>query len=167
MSVSALMKIIASILFAIVAVSTIAVAEETKRDYGFKHTEDLRLEGYDFKFVKADPGKNSWRMGYFKFRWNGSKAIRLWGFGFEKDGSLLVRFEQFSKMTKGRWEEVTVGYCGTGKEMFTLEPNKDYVLKVPLWPYEKSGEEGVVKLDGEKVSVVSEPFNVTAIRDKR
>lgn len=161
------MKTFLSILLAIVAVSPIAIAEEAKLDYGFKHTEDLRLEGYDFKFVKAAPDKNHWRMGYFKFRWNGAKAIRLWGFGFEKDGSFRVRFEQFSKMTKGQWEEVTVGYCGTGAEMFTLEPNRDYVLQVPLWPYKKDGDEGVVKLGGEKISVVSEAFKAAEIRDKR
>ena len=64
-------------LLATVAVSTLAVPEEAKRTYGFKHTDDLRLEGYDFKFLKAAPDKNHWRMGYFKFRWNGAKAIRL------------------------------------------------------------------------------------------
>lgn len=161
------MKMFLSMLLAIVAASTIAVAAEAKRDYGFKHTEDLRLEGYDFKFAKAAPDKNHWRMGYFKFRWNGAKAIRLWGFGFEKDGSLRVRFEGFPKMVDGRWEEVPVGYCGTGAEMYTLEPDKDYVLQVPLWPYEKNGDEGVVKLNGEKISVVSEPFKIAEIRSKR
>jgi hypothetical protein len=161
------MKTLASILFLVVTTFVIAVAEEAKRDYGFKHTEDFRLEGYDFKFVKAVPDANHWRMGYFKFRWNGAKAIRLWGFGFEKDGSFRVRFEQFSKKTKGLWEEVTVGYCGTGAEMFTLEPNRDYVLQIPLWPYKKDDDEGVVKLGGEKISVISEAFKVSEIRDKR
>ncbi len=148
-------------------VSTVALTEEAKRDYGFKHTEDLSIEAYDFKFIKAAPDKNHWRMGYFKFRWKGSKAIRLWGFGFENDRSFRVRFEQFSKLTKGYWKEVEVGYCGTGMEMFTLEPDKDYVLQVPLWPFKKDGDDGVVMLDGEKISVVSEPFKISEVRSKR
>jgi len=35
-----------------------------------------------------------------------------------------------------------------GAEMFTFEPNKDYLLQIPLWPYQKGGEEGIVKLNG-------------------
>ena len=159
------MKVLVSILLSLFALLAITVAEEVKRDYGFGHTEDLRVEGYEFRFVKAASDKNHWRIGHFKFRWKGPKAIRLWGFGFESDGALRVRFEQFSKFTKGRWEEVEVGYCGTGMQMFSLQPDKDYLLLVPLWPYKKDGDEGVVKLNGE-VSVISEPFNVSNIRDK-
>ena len=155
------------ILFLLIGVAFQPIqAQETKPDFGFKHVEDLSNDGYDFKFIRAEANKNHWKMGYFKFRWNGQKAIRLWGFGFEKDGSLRVRFESFSKMTNGKWQEVPVGYCGTGKEMFTLEPNKDYVLQIPLWPYDKDGEKGVVKLDGEKISVLSEPFEVSQLRNK-
>lgn len=154
------------ILLLLFAVSSLAVAEEAKHDYGFKHAADLSVEAYDFKFIKAAPDKNHWRMGYFKFRWKGSKAIRLWGFGFEKDGSFRVRFENFSKKSQGGWKEEEVGYCGTGAEMFTLEPDKEYILQVPLWPYEKGGDEGVVKLDGEKISVVSEPFKIKDLATK-
>lgn len=160
------MKTISKLFLLIAVASDLAVAEETKRDYGFKHIEDLRVDGYDFKFIKAEADKNHWQMGYFKFRWNGQKAIRLWGFGFEKDGSFRVRFENFSKMTNGKWLEVPVGYCGTGAEMSMLEPNKDYVLQVPLWPYKKDGEKGVVKLDGEKISIISESFEVSQLRTK-
>ncbi len=161
------MKTLISMLLAIVAVSTVAPADEVKRDYGFKHTEDLRLDGYELKLVKAVPDKNHWRMGYFKFRWNGAKAVRLWGFGFEKDGSFRVRFESLSKKSQGEWKEVEQFTCGTGARMFTLEPDKEYVFQIPLSPYEKGGEQGVVMLGGEKISVVSEPFNITELTTKR
>ena len=160
------MKTITNLLFILAAAFHIAAAEETKRDYGFKLSKDLRVDGYDFEFTKAEPDKDHWRMGYFKFRWNGTHPVRLWGFGFEKDGSFRVRFEEFSKMAVGQWKEVAVGYCGTGAEMFTLEPNKDYVLRVPLWPYQKDGEEGVIKLSGEEISLVSAPFKIAGIRGK-
>ncbi len=161
------MKALSIVLVFIAATSHLAVAEETKRDYGFAHVEDLRVDGYQFEFVKAEADKDHWRMGYFKFRWNGQKAVRLWGFGYEKDGALRVRFENFSKLTNGKWQEVGVLYCGTGKEMFTLEPNKDYMLQIPLWPYQKDGEKGVVKLHGEKIAIISAPFKVAEIRDNR
>lgn len=136
-------------------------------NYGFKNLENLCVDGYEFKFIKAEADKDHWQMGHFKFRWNGQKSIRLWGIGFEKDGSFRVRFENFSNLTGGKWQEVPVGYCGTGSEMFSIEPNKDYVLKIPLWPYQSDGDKGVVKLDGEKISVVSEPFGVAQLRNKR
>ncbi len=161
------MKTIIGTLFIVLASSTAIFAQDTKTDYGFAHVEDLRTNGYDFRFLRATPDENHWRMGYFKFRWNGDKAIQLWGFGFEKDGSFRVRFENFSKKSGEGWEEVKVGYCGTGAEMFTLQANKDYILQIPLWPYKKGGDVGVVKLDGEKISVVSDPFTVADVTGKR
>ncbi len=151
----------------IAAASHLVMADETKRHYGFKHVEDLHTDGYNFEFIKAESDKNHWQMGYFKFRWEGEKAVRLWGFGFEESGSFRVRFENFSKMINGKWQEVPVGYCGTGMEWFTLEPNKDYVLLIPLWPYQNDGEQGVVKLNGEKISIVSEPFGIAQLRINR
>jgi len=62
------MKTFFSILLAIVAASAISAAEEAKRDYGFRHTKNLCIKGYDFKFIKATPDKSHWRMGLFKFR---------------------------------------------------------------------------------------------------
>lgn len=161
------MKTFAILLVLIVSTSHLALAEETKPDYGFKDVENLSVDGYEFKFIKAEADEDHWQMGQFKFRWNGQNSIRLWGFGFEKDGSFRVRFENFSKMTGGKWQEVPVGYCGTDKEMFTLEANKDYVLRIPLRPYQKDGDKGVVKLDGEKVSIVSDPFDVSSLKNQR
>jgi len=157
-----------SILLALIAMASHPVkAEEKKPDYGFKDVENLRVEGYEFNFIKAEADKNHWQMGYFKFRWNGQKAIRLWGFGFEEDRSFRVRFENFSRMTGEKWQEVSVGYCGTGAEMFTLEPNKEYVVQIPLWPFKEKGDKGVVKIDGEKISLISKPFEVANLRNNR
>jgi hypothetical protein len=161
------MKTVAILLVLIVSISHLALAEEAKPAYGFKDAKNLLVEGYEFSFSKAGADRDQWRMGYFNFRWHGAKAIRLWGFGFEKDGSLRVRFENFSKMKGDSWQEVPVGYCGTGAEMFALEPNREYVLQIPLWPYEKSGDKGVVKIDGENISVVSDPFDVEILKWNR
>lgn len=145
-----------------------AFAEAAKPDYGFTHAEDIRADGYEFKFLKAGPAdKDGYRKGYFKFRWKGPKAVHLWGFGFEKDGSFQSRFEIFSKKTKSGWEEIKVGFCGTGAETFALEAGKDYVIQFPLERYAADAEQWVVKLDGEKISVVSEPFKIADPKGKR
>lgn len=161
------MKTISILLLLIGFVSQLVIAEETKPEYGFKNVEDLRANEYEFKFIKAEADQDHWHMGHFKFRWNGKDPIRLWGYGFEKDGSFRVRFENFSKLVRGQWREVSVMGCGTGGEMFTLEPNKDYILQVPLWPYKKDGEKGVVKINGEKISFLSDPFDVPSLKSQR
>lgn len=143
------------------------MAEDAKRNYGFEHIKDLRLDGYEFKFTKAGPvDKDGYQLGYFKFRWNGNKPVHLWGFGFEKDGSFSARFETFSKKTKEVWTEVKVGHCGTGAETYALEPNKDYVIQIPLELHSEEAEQWVVKLDGQNISVISEPFSVTTDKKK-
>jgi hypothetical protein len=106
-------------------------------------------------------------MGHFKFRWDGDQPVKLWGFGFQDDGSFRVRFETFSEFTQGVWTEIPVGYCGTGAEMFTLKPRQEYTLLIPLWPFQTKGEKGVVKIDGENVSLISTPFDTKSLREKR
>ena len=148
------------------AFSTFALAEQVKQVFGFARTGDLRLEGYDFKFMKAGPPNGEgYRMGYFKFRWKETKPIHLWGFGFGKDGLFSVRFAAFSKKSRNGWKEIEYGYCGTGAEMYPLEPDKDHVLLIPLEPHSEAAEQWVVKLNGENISVISEPFIVAQTRN--
>jgi hypothetical protein len=144
-----------------------AVGVNGANQYGFMHTEFLRTEGYDFQFQRAEGDTNHWQMGFFRFRWNGNYPIRLWGYGFEKDGSFRVRFEIFSRLTADKWEEVPVGYCGTGMRMYEIKSKTNYVLKIPLWPYEKIGTKGVIKIDGEKIAFISKPFDVAPLRKQR
>jgi hypothetical protein len=138
---------------------------EKVENYGFKDVEFVQMEGYNLEFVTAVSDKDHWRMGMFKFRWNGKSLLRLWGFGFQKDGSFRVRFEKFSKLIGEKWEEVPVLYCGTGAEMYELKPDTDYVLKVPLWPSHKGGTKGVVKIGGEKIYLISKPFDVAQLKE--
>ena len=139
----------------------------SSEDYGFADTSHLQKKGYVLEFVSALPDKNHWKMGQFRFKWNGNKPIKLWGFGFQKDGSFRVRFEGFSRFTNDEWKEVPVGYCGTGAEMFTLQPDRDYTLLIPLWLFQTEGDKGIVKIDGENISLISGPFDTTALRNKR
>src|SRR6478752_7528307 len=50
------MKTISILLLLIAVAAHTVVAEETKRDYGFKDIENLKLDGYEFKFTKTRPG---------------------------------------------------------------------------------------------------------------
>lgn len=119
---------------------------------------------YRLTFLRSEPDKNHGRMGLFSLRHTLDDPIKIWGFGFQKDGSLRVRFERFSKWEGNRWTEVRVGYCGTGAETYTIAPNRDYVLRVPLWPFAKTGARGVALLSGTPYSLISEEFDGEAVR---
>jgi len=148
----------------ILATAQFLPGAEKAENYGFKNVEFVQMEGYDLDFVSATVDKDHWRMGTFKFRWNGKNPLRLWGFGFQKDESFQVRFETFSKLVGEKWAEVPVAYCGTGAKLYEFKPNTDYVLRIPLWPYQKSGIRGVVKIGGEKISLISKPFDIALLK---
>jgi hypothetical protein len=145
-----------------------AYGEETAaKKYGFRKFPDetfLPPATYRLKFLRAKRDKDHGSMGFFSFRHAFDKPIQMWGFGFEKDGSFRVRFERFSKLQDHKWQEVLVGYCGTGAETYAIEPNHDYIMRVPLWPYLFSGFRGVVLLSGQRHIVISDEFDADIVR---
>ena len=136
-------------------------------DYGFKREYTLSSESYELVYIDSEPDENHWRMGFFKFRWTGSKPIKLWGFGFKDDGAFRVRFETFSKYKDGIWDEVMIGYCGTGAETYELSPNKDYTLRIPLKYFKKECTKGIVMLHSASDSMLSKPFDVASLHTRR
>lgn len=155
------------LLFLILGLECARAQEPSPSGYGFRSTPGenfLPRTSYRLTFLRAEPDKNHGVMGLFQLRHSGAQPIKLWGFRFEKDGSLRVRFERFSKLRDHKWQEVPVGYCGTGAETYAVEPERDYVLRVPLWPYLKEGTRGVVLLSGGTSAIVSEEFDGTDVR---
>lgn len=145
-------------------------------DYGFKDKRIL-TKGYCFRFLGLKKDQNKREMGVFLFRWDGDKAVKLYGYGFEKDGTFQVRFEQVSRWRTGKWLELPILSCGTGAETFHFRPGKEYRIWVPMWRFSKDlkyqpdpvrkGDKGVVKIVGEGVSLLSEPFDLHDAVGKR
>ena len=143
--------------------------------YGFKG-EDIITKGYKFKFLSSKPDKNHGAMGTFSFRWNGKKPIKIHGFGFEKNGDFRVRFEQVSRFSDGKWLVLPILSCGTGAQLFSLQPGKNYKILVPMWRFAKdleykidppqSGDKGAVQIVGDGISLVSDPFALPSIPQK-
>ncbi len=160
------------ILLAVGVVSACA-QDALPKKYGFRrYPEEIFLPttNYSLTFLRAEPDKDHGSMGFFAFKHASDKPIQMWGFGFESDGSFRVRFERFAKLQDSKWQEVFVGYCATGAETYPIEPNHDYVLRVPLWPYTASGTRGVILLSGKRYSVISDEFDTATVRkntDKR
>lgn len=144
-------------------------------NYGF--TDKGRItNGYEFKFISAKLDKKYRGWGIFSFRWNGKSPIKLHGFKFEKNGDFQVRFEQVSRFRDGKWLNLPILSCGTGAELFTLQPSKEYKILLSLWRFgtdldyridlPRKGDKGVVKIVGEDFYLLSEPFALPVIAPK-
>ncbi len=159
-----LLRIIAFVVF---SVAVAEAGEPVLSKYDFSNPSKSKLPDagrYHLALLRIVPDRNQEPMGLFAFRHTLDEPLKIWGFGFQKDGTMQVRFEKFSKWEGNRWTEVGVGYCGTGAQTYALEPNHDYLLRVPLWPFAKSGERGVVLLSGTPFSLISEEFDGTEVR---
>ncbi len=157
------MKRLNSFLALVLVLTSCAVHPARVSMYGFSDFRETPSTGYELILKRVERDENHGRMGFFHFRWEGNEPIRLWGFGVKPDGAFRVRFENFSKMSQGEWREMKVFYCGTGAEQFFLDPETDYVLRVPLWAFREDGEYGVVRINGSDVSLVSEPFRIAEV----
>ena len=144
-------------------------------NYGFTDTGRI-TKGYVFKFISAKLDKKYRGFGTFLFRWNGKSPIKLYGFEFEKNGDFEVRFEQVSRFRDGKWLWLGMLSCGTGAELYTLQPGKDYKILLSMWRFgtdlnykidlPRKGDKGVVKIVGEDFYLVSEPFALPVISPK-
>ena len=144
-------------------------------DYGF--TDKGRItKGYEFKFISAKVDKKYQGWGTFSFRWNGKSPIKLQGFELEKNGDFKVRFEQVSRFRDDKWVNLPILSCGTGAELFTLQPGKEYKILLSMWRFgtdlnykidlPREGDKGAVKIVGEDFYLVSEPFALPVISPK-
>jgi hypothetical protein len=155
------------------------VAPVTEPTYGFAG-ETIISKGYKFQFVSANlekENKDYTGWGIFLFRWNGKQPVKIHGFGFEKNGDFQVRFEQVSRFRAGKWLKLPILSCGTGAELFKLQPGKDYKIQVSMWRFgtdleykadrPRTGDKGVVLIRGEDFSLVSDPFDLPLIPSKK
>ena len=118
----------------------------------------------ELRLVAVEADTNHGAMGRFTFRHQEAHPIHLYGFGFTGTNMFRVRFEEFQREEAGKWSEVDVGYCGTGAQLYPIEPNKDYVFLVPLWPFLEKGQKGLLEIYGTNVTVASVGFDAAEIR---
>jgi hypothetical protein len=143
--------------------------------YGFED-EGRITKGYEFKFISAKLDKKYQGWGTFSFRWNGKSPVKLHGFEFEKNSDFQVRFEQVSRFRDGKWLKLPILSCGTGADLYTLQPGKEYKILLSMWRFgtdlnyktdlPRKGDKGVVKIVGENFYLLSEPFALPVITTK-
>ncbi|MBT8037087.1 MAG: hypothetical protein KJO21_06045 [Verrucomicrobiae bacterium] len=155
------------ILLALLIVTGSINSEET---FGFKERGNVVVRGYKFRLVSTEEDKDRGTIGVFAFRWEGDRPVKLYGFGPPQKGRFEVRFEQFSRLREGSWQELPVFYCGTGAEVHPLKPKTDFRLLIPLWRFAKEpqekGDKGIVKIPGDGISLLSDPFPLPVVPSK-
>ena len=160
-NVSEKMKIsIHALLFTLFSI--LVSAAEPKIDYGFTiEPEKIQSGGYVLGLKSVELHQGELSKGIFYFRWEGNEPIDLWGLGFDEDGAFRVLFENTATFDGEQWTATNFGHCGTGMKLYPFELGKEYSLRIPIWQFNgEDGETGVVKVGGDKISVVSKPFSL-------
>lgn len=85
-----------------------------------------KVGNYVFKPIEIKPSPHGGYKGRFLFINKESSAVKIHGFDEPLDGKFVPRFLQFQVLKEGKWEEIQVGYCGTGAQDFAMQPGKEY-----------------------------------------
>lgn len=142
-----------------------ASAVEPEENYGLKYLKKLQVDGYTLTLDRVELHQGELNNGLFKFRWNGSKPVKIWGIRFDAEGAFRVIYENTALFDGERWTATNFGHCGTGAKLFVFEPGKEYTFRIPVWQFRSAeGEKGLVCIGGDTVSLISEPFLITTLK---
>jgi len=67
--------------------------------------------------------------GRFLFINKGPSPVEVYGFDKPVHGKFELRFVRHQILHKGEWEEIKIGYCGTGAMTFPMQPGKSYEFR--------------------------------------
>ncbi len=73
--------------------------------------------------------------GVFTFTNTTGKPLRVSGFDSPDDGEFQIRFTSYQFQTPTGWQDLKIGYCGTGAQDFVLQPGRTYTIREWLFPY--------------------------------
>jgi len=105
------------------------------------------------------------RQGTFTFTNTTRKPIEVYAFDTPEDGECQLRFTIYLRKTEKGWENAQIGYCGTGLEVFPLQPGRTYRLREYLFPYDDGAEVGQIQMATVgKRKYWSQPFDLRAFR---
>jgi len=70
--------------------------------------------------------------GNFSFRYHRLEPMTFWGFGQPQNGRFEHKFTSYRVSHQDNWHDLAIGYCGNVAMSYTLQPDTDYELKIPL-----------------------------------
>jgi hypothetical protein len=159
------MKTSVSLLLSCVFFASESAAEPSDR-FGLLYLKEVPADGYTLTLdrVKLHEGKLS--VGLFKFKWGGSEPVKIWGMGFDEDGTFIVLFENTSLFDGQQWTATNFGHCGTGSKLYEFQPGTEYTFRIAIWQFNGAkGEKGLVSIGGDTVSLISTPFSIATLEN--
>ncbi len=123
-----------------------------------------KVGSYVFKPIEIKPSPFGEYEGRFLFINKESSPVRISGFNEPLDGTFEPRFVEFQMLKDGTWENIPVGYCGTGAQDFAMQPGKKYEFVTSLDSFKEQDAplNGKIGVDG----YWSEPFVLDWKKDR-
>lgn len=92
----------------------------------------------------------------FTFTNQTGHPIKVYGFDSPDDGVMQIRFTEYQFLTPKGWQNLKIGYCGTGAETFLLQPGRSYQIHEWLNAYATSPDETAGATIG-RISLPTDP----------
>ncbi len=128
-------------------------------------------ETYVFKPIAITPTPDG--QGYtgrFLFIYKGASPLMVSGFDKPIKGKFEPRFIRYQTLKGDVWNDLEIGYCGTGAEDFPMKPLASYEFHADLYPFDEqkaplTGRIGFNVYGGDEVGWIeywSYPFFIRA-----
>ncbi len=93
---------------------------------------------YVFKPVAITPSPDGEGYnGIFLFIYRGASPLMVSGFEKPANGKFEPRFIRYQTLNGGVWNDLEIGYCGTGVERFPMKPLVSYEFHADLYPFDE------------------------------
>lgn len=159
------MKTSVSILLSCVFFVSGSAAEPGDR-FGLLYLKDVPADGYTLTLDRVELHEGELSKGLFKFKWSGSEPVKIWGMGFDDEGTFNVLFENTSLFDGQQWTATNFGHCGTGSKLYGFQPSKEYTFRIAIWQFNGAeGEKGLVSIGGDIASLISKPFPIATLEN--
>ena len=126
-----------------------------------------------FRLVSVERPEPKRAKGVFTFTNTTGRPLRVSGFDSPDDGEFQIRFTRYQFQTPKGWQDLHIGYCGTGAQDFVLQPGRTYKIREWLdtygWLTSQTGGTATVgrialpTLRGYP-EIWSEPFTIPTLR---
>ena len=127
---------------------------------------------HPFRLIGVERPEPKRAKGVFTFTNTTGKPLRVFGFDPQNDPGFQIRFTQYQFQTPKGWQDLKIGYCGTGGQDFILQPGRTYTIREWLDTYDGipsqpgSATIGRISLPtvGGYPEIWSEPFTIPSFR---
>ena len=130
------------------------------------------LSSHPFRLVAVERPEPKRAKGVFTFTNTTGRPLRVSGFDSPDDGEFQIRFTSYQFQTPKGWQDLKIGYCGTGAQDFVLQPGRTYAVREWLdtysWLSSQTGGATIGRISLPTLrgypEIWSEPFTIPSVR---